>query len=153
MNQHHIDPIASEFFFTFARMEYALKATGRFVDNRRDAKADWTRLANDLGDRFNENGAPELKEAVSYYRDHPPKKQVVRNNQLEWDDTPPDHISELDLLFAYIGRVRNNLFHGGKFRGRVLADPERSETLMRHGLTILNVCLILAVDLREAFEQ
>ena len=153
MNQRQINPIVSEFFFVFARMEYALKATGRFVKHRRNAEADWTKLASNLGNRFDEKATPGLKEAVEYYRTHPPKKQVVQDDQLEWDDTLPDHTSDLDLLFAYVRRVRNNLFHGGKFRGRYLAEPERSEQLIRHGLTILNNCLTLAPDLLEAFEQ
>ena len=152
MNKHHIKPIVSEFFFTFARMEYALKATGRFVKNRRNAEADWTKLARDLNNSFNKNAKSELKEAVEYYMSFPPKKQVVQNDQLEWDDTLPEHKSELDLLFANVRRVRNNLFHGGKFKGRYFAEDERSEQLIQHGLIILNHCLTLAPDLKEAFE-
>ena len=153
MSQQYVTPLVSNFFFTFARMEYALKATGRFKRNCHNAEADWTKLAKDICNSFNKNAKAELKEAVEYYLSSPPMKQVINNNQLEWDNTLPDYTSELDLILSLINRVRNNLFHGGKFRDRYLAEDERSEQLIRHGLTIMNHCLILASDLNEAFKK
>lgn len=153
MNQRQIEPITTEFFFTFARLEYALKATGFLVNNSRVAKADWRRFADVIRSRFDVNATAQIKEAIEYFLQHPPKKQVVSNGHLEWNDTQPDHNSDLDLLLAQIGRVRNNLFHGGKFRGRYFAEPERATSLMRHALTILGYCLTLSPDVREAFEH
>ena len=43
------------------------------------------------------------------------------------------------FLFLLIRRVRNNLFHGGKFNGKWF-EPERSEALLQHGLVILRHC-------------
>lgn len=42
-------------------------------------------------------------------------------------------------ILILIRRVRNNLFHGGKFNGEWF-EPERSEALMRNALIILRAC-------------
>ena len=153
IEHRHNNPIASEFFFLFARYEYALKTSGRFNRRRQNAEADWSFFATELDSLFDKNSSKELRSAVDYFLAHPPKKQIIAVNNLQWDNTPPNAKSELDLLFAYIRRVRNNLFHGGKFKGRFFADPERSEDLIQHGTTILNHCLSLAPDVKEAMEN
>lgn len=43
------------------------------------------------------------------------------------------------IVLLLICRVRNNLFHGGKFNGRWF-EPQRSEELMRYALIILRAC-------------
>jgi len=57
-----------------------------------------------------------------------------------------------DLVLQYVRRVRNNLFHGGKFNGRWF-EPERSAELLIHCLTILNACLEVSPEVGEAYRQ
>jgi hypothetical protein len=45
----------------------------------------------------------------------------------------------LRLLLA-IGRVRSNLFHGGKFITHITVDPTRDPIVLVHALTILEAC-------------
>lgn len=90
-------------------------------------------------DALTRPAAESVANAIDYILGYPPKKQVIRDGALEWDDATPNASSSSDLILLYVRRVRNNLFHGGKFNGRWF-DPERSEELLRHSLTILDAC-------------
>ena len=91
-----------------------------------------------------------MKDAVTYILEHPPKKQMIANGLLEWDPAEPDTDLCSDLALIYVRRVRNNLFHGGKFNGHWFA-PDRSEALLRHSLTILRACLAASDELSQAY--
>ena len=82
--------------------------------------------------------------------EHPPKKQVVVNALIDWDEAAPQTNLRSDLVLIYVRRVRNNLFHGGKFNGRWF-EPQRREVLLRHSLTILRACLAASEDVGRAF--
>jgi hypothetical protein len=84
-----LDEIAFEFFREFARFEYCIKAI-RLLKPGREAKADWNKLAMELKDFF-ETDCSDISDAVKYFVEHPPKKQVHNDGQLEWDETLPDH--------------------------------------------------------------
>lgn len=78
---------------------------------------------------------------------------MVVHDKLKWVHADANQGDSHYDLFVYIGRVRNNLFHGGKFQGRYLSDPERSLELINHCTTILNASLEINSDLNEAFSQ
>lgn len=86
---------------------------------------------------------------MGYILDHPPKKQIIADGVLTWSVSAPDTDLRSDRVLIYVRRVRNNLFHGGKFNGRWF-EPERSELLLRHSLTILRTCLDASADVRQA---
>jgi hypothetical protein len=93
-----------------------------------------------------------LGEAVRFILAQLPKVQMVNAaGGLEWADVPEVGPTSRQLLL-YIRRVRNNLFHGGKFNGRWFA-PERSEPLMRHSLTVLRACLEASPKVKDAYEH
>jgi hypothetical protein len=145
-----IDRLAFEFFKTFARFEYALKATGFHAGNGRKAETNWDAFAKSLNWLFEKQHEGELGEAVRYILEQPPKVQMVNAaGELEWADVPETGPIARQLLL-YVRRVRNNLFHGGKFNGHWFA-PERSEPLMRHSLTVLQACLEASRDVKEAY--
>ena len=50
----------------------------------------------------------------------------------------------MDQVLDLIRRVRNNLFHGGKFND-AHSGPGRNELLLRHSLAILHRCLELSI--------
>ena len=70
---------------------------------------------------------------------YPPKKQVLKDGLLCWSNVLPDHRNKSELVFSLICRIRNNLFHGGKFNGEWFS-PQRSKELIEHALIILRTC-------------
>lgn len=133
-----LDDLGYEFFREFARYEYCLKAIG-LLEGTRAAKASWSKYAAEVTQIIDLPQSPDLMESINYFMEYPPKKQIVRDGVLTWDDTLPAHSSKAELILLLICRVRNNLFHGGKFNGRWF-EPQRSEELMRYALIILRAC-------------
>ncbi|WP_334161951.1 hypothetical protein [Phenylobacterium sp.] len=147
-----LNAAAVEFFIRYARMEYALKAADFLVRENGRAEANWPKLASEIHDRFSALAASDedLGEACTFLRHAPPKKQIVENGILRWSDSPPNAATDTELLLRYVSRVRNNLFHGGKFNGRWLA-PERSADLLPRCALIMDACLTVSDNLREAY--
>lgn len=137
-SQHDLDKLSFQFFRLFSRAEYALKAGGFLANANGDAKADWTGFASHVHGAFIDAEAADqaLAGAVAYMLTHPPKKQLAQNGQLVWQVIPPNSESRTDLILLYVRRVRNNLFHGGKFSHEWI-DPERSKRLIEAALIIL----------------
>jgi len=140
------------FFALFARFEYAMKATGiRQARKSGAVEANWNSLAEDVGPQLMDSPIEEIRQACTYLLTQPPKRQDLKGNSLVWSAVPANQGSDAKDLFVYICRVRNNLFHGGKFRGQYLADPERSSQLIDASTTVLNAVLQLRPRLQEAF--
>ena len=148
-----LDYLAFELFRTFARFEYALKITG-FDYGDGAAKPNWRAFAESESVRniFDNPTDNVLKTAIEYILTHPPKKQTIENGVLTWNEHPPSTDLQSDLVLTYVRRVRNNLFHGGKFNGRWF-EPERSEELLKHSLTILHWCQKRSHDVGEAYRN
>ena len=92
----------------------------------------------------------ELSEAIEFVLDQPPKKQVICNGAIQWSGAVPNQRLKADNLLVYVRRVRNNLFHGGKFNGNWF-EPERSEKLIQSCLIILKACVNHVEDTRNAY--
>jgi len=138
MAAEDLECLAFEFFREFARYEYCLKMVGLREDSRA-AKASWRKYAAEVAQVIDAPQASDLEKAIMYFTDNPPKKQIVRDEVLDWDDALPNHQSKAELILLLVCRVRNNLFHGGKFNNYWF-EPQRSEDLMRHALVILKAC-------------
>jgi hypothetical protein len=146
-----LNRLAGEMLTTFARFEYALKAAG-FHKGEGTAEPNWRSFAESIPDLFDEPDDGALREAVRYILDHPPKKQIIADGNLAWNDSAAVTDLQSDRVLIYVRRVRNNLFHGGKFNGRWFA-PQRSELLLRHSLAILRACLDASDPVRQAFDS
>ncbi len=148
----NLDALAHRFFRQFSRTEYALKAVGLMTRPTGRAEADWKAFGDEIDQAFLALRAErdDLRTACDYMLNRPPKKQVARDGRLEWSDSSPQATTETALLLQYVCRVRNNLFHGGKFNGRWF-DPERSEELISHALTILGFSIQQSPKVLEAF--
>lgn len=146
-----LERLAQKMFRQFARMEYALKAAG-YLCKEPNAKADWASYAETIDDAMSDPRRKEVTIAINFLMTHPPRKQIVRDGLIEWDDAPPHHKSNTDLLLLYVRRVRNNLFHGGKFNSKWFA-PERSERLLQSSLTVLDYCLELSPEVKKAYDN
>jgi hypothetical protein len=118
-----------------------------------DAQVDWRRVSEELEELFLHPDTTEFKEAIQFYINYPPMKQMIVNGSLKWENIEPNTDLLSDKILLYIRRVRNNLFHGGKFKGRYFADPERSETLIDYALIVLDRCLSVLPDVKQAYEE
>ncbi|HIH7261279.1 hypothetical protein ACM7T9_00240 [Pseudomonas aeruginosa] len=145
----HLDHLAFRFFKIFAQFEYALKAMGYGRASRNDAaEADWDRFSNEVGVVLLGEQDANIAGAVEYLFQNPPKRQVWVNGMAEWREVGNDERSP-QTLFAHIRRVRNNLYHGGKFNDRWLA-PDRSIELISNSLLLLDYLAQSNHQLQEA---
>jgi hypothetical protein len=135
---------ACDFLGVFARSEYALKAAGFARGDERQAEADWDAFAQAIADDFDLSKNHNLRAAVDYLLTKPPKKQVLKNKSLQFFDAPPDkNQRRAQQVLLMVRRVRNNLFHGGKFLPVPTGDPDRDKLLIQHSLTVLRTCISL----------
>jgi hypothetical protein len=147
-----LEALSFEFFREFARCEYCLKAVGLRERKRRDPTADWSAFAEQVQSVFDYPPSEEVATAIRYYLNSPPKKQIVRNGVLDWAQSEPDHKSQAELVLRLVCRVRNNLFHGGKFNGHWF-EPQRSEELLRFGLCVLRAVVSAHPEVGKAYDQ
>ncbi len=141
-----------EFFLTFARFEFALKAAGFVVGDLQRARPDWPRFGQSL-DLDTARRDPRCAAAIDYFSVHPPWRQVVTTNGLAWDSTVGfARLEHTEQLLDLVRRVRNNLFHGGKFTDDVHSGLHRNELLLRHSLAILHRCLELSRSVEAEYD-
>jgi hypothetical protein len=151
MDQVHRMDLVYEFFFVFSRFEHALSATNYLTEGNTGVFADWNKFAREMNDVFHVSLSSEVKKAIRYYEEAPPKKQVIDFDSLTWKDVVPKTNYQLEKLLLLIRRVRNNLFHGEKLGVLLEGDSERDEHLLKHGLVILYACLQTSTDIRKKF--
>jgi hypothetical protein len=120
--------------------------------NNGAAKADWRKLALVVEDELKALESKQFVAALAYFREKPPMRQDVVDNQLQFREVAPNTGNEINDLLVYVCRVRNNLFHGGKFRGQVLRNPGSSLELIAHASVILEACMDASEPLKEAYE-
>jgi hypothetical protein len=144
-----LDDLAFQFFKLFAQYEYALKAMGYATAGRNgQAEPDWDRFANQVGAPIMDVLDQDLAVARQYILEFPPKRQIWVNNEVQWEEVPNLERSP-QILFSHIRRVRNNLYHGGKFNGSWI-NPDRSRELIGKSLHILKALVPLDTRLSEA---
>lgn len=149
--EQELNRLATELFKTFSRFEYSLKASG-FHKGDGNAEPNWRAFAESVTEMFENPNPSQFADAVNYILTHPPKKPIIAKGLLEWNVSEPQTDLKADLVLLYVRRVRNNLFHGGKFNGHWFA-PERSEALLSNSLIILSRCLEESVPVRDAYEN
>lgn len=146
-----LDQLAFQFFRLFAQYEYALKAMGYGRAGKKDAaEADWDRFANELGKVLLGEKDLAVAEARELLLTKPPKRQVWINSAVEWAEVPNTERTA-QIMFSHIRRVRNNLYHGGKFNGRWI-NPDRSEELIAASLLMLQHLMKCEQQLSEAIQ-
>lgn len=149
--KEHLD-LLFRFFLVFSRFEYALKRAGFVNSSGNKVNANWDAFASKYNAAFEPAQSQALKQAYAYFRNHPPRKQIVNAGALDWSE--PNAIGKEPLLIWLLGSiriVRNNLFHGGKFPIAPIAEPARNPVLLRHALTIIDACLPLDAKVNEYF--
>lgn len=134
----HKDLIVS-FFATFSRFEYALKEAGMVRAGRNNAAMpDWEAVKSLLRD----DDTTHVIDAAGILLEAPPRRQVWLEEQLKWDRTGSAGARTDDVVES-LKRVRNNLFHGGKWRPETYELSTRSEELVRAAHAVLDQLLEL----------
>ncbi|MCD9515566.1 hypothetical protein [Photobacterium carnosum] len=146
----HLEKLSFDFFKLFSRLEYSLKAAS-FNTGDGNANANWSKFAQSIDTQFLGNEDKELKKAYNYVLENPPKKQIIEKGLIKWLTIEPTHKCQTDLVLLYVRRVRNNLFHGGKFNGNWFA-PQRSEELLSNSITILENVRKINDKVKQAFD-
>ncbi|MEJ2646802.1 MAG: hypothetical protein P8016_00170 [Sedimentisphaerales bacterium] len=143
------------FFLTFSRLEYALMKCGYSTGNEKRISIDWDKFADDNQHKFYElldtYRNKELKEAVEYYQENPPVKQVLINGIVSLKPEVPKEELQFKELINLVKRVRKNLLHGEKLSQLLSDDPERDRALLQHGLVVLYTCIDVKTDLKQYF--
>lgn len=143
-----------DFFLSFSKFEFALKTAKFAVGNEKKVSPDWDSFAASVKNTFDKTQNKNLGDAIDYFLNKPPWKQVLINGAMSWDASIPNNgISEIEKVLLLIRRVRNNLFHGGKFNFNIHKDKERTITLLKSSLVILNACLPLAPDVEYNYKK
>jgi hypothetical protein len=141
------------FFLFFARFEYALKRARFTRKNEGEAEADWDQYASSgaVANLVEKNNEERFKAAVALLKAEPPKKQFVNNGVLAWGPDGYKGPFNLARIFCLVRRVRNNLFHGGKFPEGPENDISRDQKLLGASIVVLQACLDFDEDLRHRF--
>jgi hypothetical protein len=128
-----LPPLANKVFRVFARFEFALKMAGYAEMRRGKVEILWDRFANSapIGAAFLEylkanNVCPVIFAA-------PPNADRIEKGQYGFEDEATMPASVQELLGA-VRRVRNNLFHGGKYFD---VDRKRNRSLVKETIAIL----------------
>jgi hypothetical protein len=146
--------LVTGFSIMFSRLEYCLKRMSEYViESKNGVEADWDKFAADHQASFNPQRTERLEKAVEYLSKQPPLKQVLKNGVLDWKILEKQNLPLFQVLILSIRRVRNNLFHGGKFPSMPVEDPGRDNDLLESSITILQECLFLNSRVQVLFHQ
>jgi hypothetical protein len=151
----HLPPdLACEFLAVFARMEYALKATGRYAVGTRNAvSANWDLFANDIDRLFSAVRDEELTRSVGFLLAQPPRKQVLRKGGVTFEDQQIDGKQKrTQQVLLMVRTVRNNLFHGGKHVPGGEREAGRNAQLVHSSLVVLKQCISLSPTVQECYD-
>lgn len=141
-----------DFFIVFSRMECALKTAGFINNSDGKVQPNWDSYIAEIRHNFDPERTDELKKAVKYLTESPPRIQSISNDLLSWKDREfQAGVPLINKLNISIRDIRNNLFHGGKFNGRYQKDVSRNYILLYHSIIILNEWLILNQKVKENF--
>lgn len=138
--------VVFNFFLMFSRFEYSLKRA-EYLKNKKKAEPSWEKFSKDedAKKKFNSlkgKGYEELEQAIKSLYKKPPKVQIQNNFNLGWDEKSLKE-GKFEGCIDAIKRVRNNLFHGGKFPSPTgsVKDPTRNPELIKYSITVLKYLL------------
>ena len=164
IEQEHINrELLLNFFLTFSRFEYALKASNFFkrpnplANNalkQHGAQPEWDRFAVSLRQTFQNDKNYQLREACEYIIESPPWKQIIINDAVAWESPiRPEHETDIEFILRMVRSIRNNLFHGAKFNNEDFEQKERTKKLLDCSLIILQECLSLSARVKETYDE
>jgi hypothetical protein len=144
------DGLAADFMIVFARFEYALKRAGYYRSDGNTLQPDWDAFAKRLATSTH----ADLLKAGETILKNPPSKEAVTNGSWTWADIRVTNAAnDLERLLLYVRRIRNNLFHGGKFPPDQPKEYARDKQLLESSLAVLEATLDVpeATGVRQFF--
>jgi len=142
-----LPPRADDLFRIFARFEFALKMAGlakmrgSMVVVKWDEFAECKVVGEPFVDKLRQEGVCPLLFAK------PPQTEIVSDGRYDFEVVdPPTTATE---LFGAVRRVRNNLFHGGKYFDD---DRDRNEQLVAEAIAVLLLAVVRRDDVLYFFE-
>jgi hypothetical protein len=137
----HVSTLAFDFFFWFSRFEFALKENEFLKTQTVGANADpgWKEFADKFSAVYAASASAKRLLELS-----PNQQTVGPGNSLKWKPiTFPRGTTQLHQVVRLLKTVRNNLFHGGKHGGGGWDSPQRTEELLKVGITVLDELAVL----------
>lgn len=137
MKREYNTELVLELFEKFSRFEYALKQVG-FLRKGQYAQPSWRKFSLEL----DKTPIPrEDRSKFAFLLENPPRIQIrEKGNKLGWSAQPndEDRVYTYAFLIEMVGRVRNNLFHGGKHSRGHMIGSEKDEKLLRVSIDLLD---------------
>jgi len=149
--QANSNDLAFDFFIIFSRFEFALKARGYMRDSSGGVIVDWNKFAEDVDGDIMQSEDSQFISALNYIKGNPPKKQMIEDGKLSWKTDNSIEDFTFNRLLVLLRRIRNNLFHGGKFIKGYEEDISRDEQLLKSGIIIIQTCLLVNKKLMDYF--
>lgn len=127
------------FFLTFSRLEYAIKHSQNFEDAAEEPRRAhgvlqerWVRFVREVSTTDQEMSRDHrYREAKEFLLDRRVQTEYIDRHGLTWDELPFNDHDEYARLKSVVGTVRNNLFHGGKYRDNRGFDAFTHELLSK----------------------
>lgn len=144
-----------QFFRVFSRFEYSLKRSKYAKSNHNTVEVDWEKFANTYKQKYSDARKEESEiDAIKYFKENPPKKQILEKGVLSWEQTKSNFESsnELGEILVLIRRVRNNLFHGGKYPVSPIPESARDDVLLKNSITIIRMVVKYDSSCNEYFK-
>ncbi len=136
--------LVCQFLLVFSRFEAALKRSGYARQDGQRLIVEWRRFAQETS-AVAGHGVPVgvLRPLI----ERPPERQQVANGVLQFvGEVAPDPVNS-EWVLEMVYRVRNNLFHGGKWP----AEPARDGELLRSCLDALSYYVDLKAEVTQAY--
>ena len=143
----------ANFLITFARFEYAVKASGHSKNSNGYAVPDWDSYCKSFEADFSDSPTPELKLQMRYITRKPPKQLVKQpSGALKWVARPPkEEWKSLRTILFFAQGVRNNVAHGSKFTSRESSEKNRNKKLMTAATAIISAFVDHSSKTRQVF--
>lgn len=131
-----------DFFWKFSVFECALKREGFLRAGWNDAaEPNWKEFGRSIQGRFGDVRAIGFPEAVNALKDASPRRQVVRDGQLRWEEVlQQPNESEESFVIKLLKTARNNLFHGGKYPDGAIEEIARDKAILKAALKVIEGC-------------
>ena len=145
---NQLPPRSDEFFRIFARFEFALKMAGYCQLQKDKVEIDWDGFANNprMGKPFFEIAM--TSSLCPTILTDPPKAETISNGQWGFASSAEKPASVQDLM-GHVRRVRNNMFHGGKYFD---GDEGRDAALVSEAIAVLLAAAEIDPDINFFFE-
>lgn len=142
-----------EFFMVFSRFEYALKVAGWTRPIKR-ADPDWNEVSTKLQEAEAKDRNLVFGKAGILFTE-PPREQIrLGDGRLSWCEARRSSNQSKKLIKA-VKRVRNNLFHGGKYSDQEVLLSPRDRCLVTAALEVLRQLLEMPSldEVRQEFKR